>query len=71
MDDVYNIINDYNPAKKRKISIVFDDMIADIMTNEKFQAINKELLIRKSNMLLLFITPYFSVRKEARLISTH
>ena len=42
MDDVYNIINDYNPAKKRKISIVFDDMIADIMTNEKFQAINKE-----------------------------
>ena len=46
-------------------------MIADIMTNEKFQAINKELLIRKSNMLLLFITPYFSVRKEATLISTH
>ena len=42
MDDVYNIINDYNPAKKRKILIVFDDMIADIMTNEKFQAINKE-----------------------------
>ena len=71
MDDVYSIINDYNPAKKRKKLILFDDMIADIMTNEKFQAINKELLIRKSNMLLLFITPYFSVRKEARLISTH
>ena len=72
MDDVYNIINDYNPAKKVKILIVFDDMIADIMTNEKFQGINKELLIRKSNILLLFIPqPYFSVTKQARLISTH
>ena len=39
MDDVYNNIDDYNPSRKRKILIVFDDMIADIMTNKKFQAI--------------------------------
>ena len=44
MDDVYNNIDDYNPKRKRKILIVFDDMIADIMTNEKFQATIKELL---------------------------
>ena len=52
---------------KRKILIVFDDMIADIMTNKKFQAIIKELFIRcrKLNISLVFITqPYFSVRKE-------
>ena len=46
MDDVYENINDYNPSRKRKILIVFDDMIADIMTNKKFQAIIKELFIR-------------------------
>ena len=41
MDDVYNNIEDYNPNRQRKILIVFDDMIADIMTNKKFQAIIK------------------------------
>ena len=74
MDGVYNNINDYNPKKKRKILIVFDDMIVDIMTNTKFQAIIKELFIRyrKLNVSLAFITQsYFSVWKEVRLNSTH
>ena len=43
MDDIYENINDYNPIRKRKKLIVFDDMIADIMGNKKFQAIIKEL----------------------------
>ena len=43
MDDVYENIDDYNASRKRKILIVFDDMIADIMSNKKFQAIIKEL----------------------------
>ena len=37
MNDVYHNIDDYNPPRKRKILLVFDDMIADIMTNKKFQ----------------------------------
>ena len=41
MDDVYENIHDYNPSRKRKMLILFDDMIADIMTNKKFQAIIK------------------------------
>ena len=41
MDDVYNNIDDYNPERKRKILIVFDDMIADIMTNKKLQSLIK------------------------------
>ena len=64
MDDVYNNINDYNPTRKRKILIVFADMIADIMSNKKFQAIIKKLFIRcrKLNIPLVFITQsYFSV----------
>ena len=64
MDDVYNNINDYNPTRKRKILIVFADMIADIISNKKFQAIIKKLFIRcrKLNIPLVFITQsYFSV----------
>ena len=45
MDDFYNNVNDYNPNNKRKILIVFDDMIADIITNKKFQPIIKELFL--------------------------
>ena len=43
MDDVYNDIDIYNPNRKIKILIGFDDMIADINTNKEFQAIIKEL----------------------------
>ena len=46
MDDIYNNIDDYNPSRKIKILTVFDDMIADIVTNNKFQTIIKELFIR-------------------------
>ena len=77
IDDVYENINDYNPIRRRRrrrILIVFDDMIADIMTNKKFQAVVKELFIRcrKSNISLTFITQsYFSVLKDVRLNSNH
>ena len=37
MDDVFSNIVDYNPKRKRKNLIVFNDMIADIMTNEGFK----------------------------------
>ena len=41
MDDIYKNIKNYNPNRRRKILIVFDDMIADIMTNKKFQSLIK------------------------------
>ena len=74
MDDVYEDIDNYNPKRNKKVLIVFDDMIADIMTNKRFQAIIKELFIRcrKLNISLVFITQsYFSVPKDVRLNSTH
>ena len=74
MDDVYENINNYNSSRKRKSLIVFDEMIADIMTNKKFQAITKELFIRcrKLNISLGFIMQsYFSVPKDVRLNSAH
>ena len=42
MNDVYKNIDNYNPNRKRKILIVFDNMISDIMTNKKIQSIIKE-----------------------------
>ena len=70
MNDIYENINNYNSNRKRKILIVFDDMIADFMTNKKFQLLIKELFIRcrKLNISLVFITQsYLSVPKDVRL----
>ena len=35
MDDIYDNIQDYNKKRKRKVLIVFDDMIAHVMSNKK------------------------------------
>ena len=52
MDDVYENIDDYNPSRKIKTLIVFDDMISDIISNKKFQTIIKEFC-RKLNISLV------------------
>ena len=73
VDDVYENIDDYNPNRKRKILIVFDDMISGIMSNKKFQAIIKELFIRcrKPNIhLRLSLSLIFLFQKMLRLNST-
>ena len=68
INDIYENIDDYNLNRKIKTLIVFDDMIADIMTNTKFQAIIKELFIRckKLNISVVLITQsYFSPPEDA------
>ena len=49
MDDVYENINHYNPRRKRKILIVFGDMIADVMTNRRFQVKSQNCLLGVEN----------------------
>ena len=74
MDDIYKNIEEYNPNKKRKILITFDDMIADMISNKKLNPIATELFIRsrKVNISDVFITqPYFPVPTNIRLNSTH
>ena len=74
MNDVLENINDYNKNRDKKVLIIFDDMIADIMRSEKFKAIVKELFIRckKLNISIVFISQsYFRTPKDARLNSTH
>ena len=73
MNDIYQNIEDYKPNKKRKILIVFNNMIADMLINKKLNPIT-ELFIRGRNLniSLVFITQsYFSGSKAIRLNSTH
>ena len=56
-DDVYENLEDYNRAKKRRVLIVFDDMITDMESKKKLSPIVAELVLRgrKLNILLVFI----------------
>ena len=65
MNDVLDDINNYNKKLDKKVLIIFDDMIADIMRSEQFKAIVKEFFIRcrKLNISIVFI--------DARLNNTH
>ena len=74
MDDIYKDIEDYNPNKKHKTLIIFDDMIADMLSTKKLNPIVTELFIRvrKLNICLVSITQsYFLVPKVVRLNCTH
>ena len=65
--DIYQKIEEYNPNKKRKMLIVFDDMIADMLSNKNLNPIVTELFIRggKLNISLVFIyKSYFTVLKK-------
>ena len=61
MDDIYKSIEEYDLNKKRKIVVVFDDMIVDMLSNKKFNLIVTELFIRgrKLNTSLAFLTILF------------
>ena len=74
MDDIYKNIDEYNPNNSIKKLILFNDMIADMLSNKKPIPIVTELFIRgrKLNISLLFITQsYFAAPKNIRLNSTH
>ena len=74
MQDVYKNIEEYNLGKKRQVSIVFDDMVADMINNKKLNPVVTELFIRgrKLNISIVFITQsYFKVPKEVRFNTTH
>ena len=47
MEYIYDNIEEYSLNKKRKILILYDDMIADILSNEKCNIIVIKLFIRK------------------------
>ena len=46
IDDVIENLEDYNPTKKRRVLIVFDDMIADIESNKKLSFTVTKLFLK-------------------------
>ena len=67
MNDIYKNNKEYNPNKKRKKSIVFDDMIADILSNKKLNPKLTDVFIRgrKLSISLVFITQSsFAVQRK-------
>ena len=74
MQDVYKNVQKYNIGKKRKILIVFDNVIVDVINNEKLNPIVTERFIkgRKLNTSILFTTQlYFKAPKVFRLNFTY
>ena len=74
MDDIDKIIEEHNPNKKRKILMVFNDMIADMLNNKKLNPIVTELFIRgrELNISFVFITQSILLfQKNIKLDYTH
>ena len=74
MGDIYKNIEEYNSIKKNWITLAFDDMTADMLSNKNLNPIANELFItgRKINISLVFITQsYFTVPKNIKLNPTH
>ena len=74
MGDILTDIEDYNKKRKRKVLIIFEDMISHVMSDKKAQQILKDLFVRcrKLNISPYFLTQsYFSVSKDVRLNCTH
>ena len=71
--DVYENLEDYNPTKKRRVLIVFDDMIADMVSNIKLRPIVTELFLRGIKLSTSFFVSesYFKAPKTIRLNATH
>ena len=71
IDDIYKNIEEYNPNKKQKLLIVFDDMIADMLCNKKLNPIVTKLFLRGSKLYisLVFTThSFFIFEKNIRQI---
>ena len=56
MQDVYKNIEDYNPIKKRKVLIIFDDIIANMINNNKLSPIVTELFIRGRKLKIFLLS---------------
>ena len=70
MHDIYKNINDYNPDIENKILIIFDDMIADMISNKKLNSIVTESFIRGRKLNIFIMQSYCKVPKDVRLNTT-
>ena len=62
-----NDLEDYNPEKKRRVLIVFDDMIADMESNKKLSAIVTELFLRGRKLNISLFLSHYHISKCLKL----
>ena len=71
MDDIYKNIKEYNSNTKQKILVVFDDMIADMLSNKKLNPIVTELFCFCSKKYFTkFNTPFHYKNSKQKTAST-
>ena len=58
MDDIKESTEKYNPNRVRKILIIFNDMLTDMLSNKKLQKIITELLIRGRKLIIYPVFVY-------------
>ena len=56
MQDVYKNTKEHNLNRKSSVFVVFDDMIVNMITNEKLNQIVAELFIREGKLFLLSLS---------------
>ena len=69
MQDVYKNIDEYNTDKERKILVVFDDIIAEIIYNKTLNSTVADFFIRgkELNISLVFIIQSYTLRFQKML----
>ena len=68
MHNVYKNIDEYNPDKENKISIVFDDMIADMIHNKKLNSIFTELFIRGRKLIFFLFLSHNHISRFQKML---
>ena len=62
MDEIYKNIEEYNPNEKRKILIVFDDMIADMLSNKNLNPAVTELFIIRRKLTISLVCQKYQTK---------
>ena len=74
IDYVYENLEDHNPTKKRKVLIVFDDIIVGMESNEKIKPYSHGIVFKRKKahyFACFYITILFKSPKTIRLNATH
>ena len=70
MQDVYKNIEDYNPGKKRKVLITFDDMIAGMINDKKLNPIVTDYLLEVESLIFLLFLLLNLILKCQKMLHT-
>ena len=68
IDHVYENLDDYNPTKKRRVLIVFDDMIADMKSNKIIKSYSHLIVFKRKKTKYFFFSISQSSFKVPKII---